>query len=43
MILVMVDTEMEMTRKGGAQAYNYYNIGHDYNDVILMTTCSIEL
>ena len=22
MILVMVDTEMEMTRKGGAQAYN---------------------
>ena len=27
MILVMVDTEMEMTRKGGAQAYNHYNIG----------------
>ena len=25
MILVMVDTEMEMTRKGGA--HNYYNIG----------------
>ena len=27
MILVMVNAEMEMTRKGGAQAYNYYNIG----------------
>ena len=26
MILVMVDTEMEMTGKGGAQAYNYYII-----------------
>ena len=40
MILVMVDTQMEMTGKGGAQAYNYW---HDNNDDVNVMSSEVRV